>query len=150
MRQRPRFRTYPPIVCHRQRRVRFQEVDQLAYMWHGHYPSWLEDGREALGKKYGISYLDFYHNGVVTPLKSLEMEYCHPLRYDTIYTIETSLLWNDAAVIEYSYRILDDKNTCMTTAHSLQLMLDVHGTLLLDAPAFYKAFMKRWAEGLVQ
>lgn len=150
MRQRPSHRPHPPIVCHRQRRVRFQEVDQLAYMWHGHYPGWLEDGREALGQRYAISYLDFYRNGVVTPLKSLSLEYCHPLRYDITYTIETSLLWNDAAVMEYTYRILDAQGTCMTTAHSLQLMLDTHGTLLLDAPAFYKAFMLRWAKGEVR
>ena len=147
MRQRPIQRPHPPLVCRRQRRVRFHEVDQLSYMWHGHYASWLEDGREALGQRYNVTYLDFYRNGVVTPIKSMTLDYCHPLRYDTTYTIETSLLWNDAAVIEFTYRILDAEENCMTTARTLQLMIDLNGVLLLDAPSFYKTFMQRWAEG---
>lgn len=150
MRKRNRERAYPPLVRTVQRRVRFEEVDQISYMWHGHYASWLEDGREDLGAYFHISYLDFYHCGVSVPLKTLLFDFKIPLRYNNIYTIETSLLWNEAAVLEYTYRILDAEQHCMTMASTTQLMLDAEGKLLLDSPHFYKKFCEQWAQGLVR
>jgi hypothetical protein len=40
--------------------IRFNEADPLGIVWHGHYIRYFEDGREAFGKKFGITYLDFY------------------------------------------------------------------------------------------
>ena len=42
--------------------VKFNEADPLGIVWHGHYIRYFEDGRESFGKRYGIAYLDFYHN----------------------------------------------------------------------------------------
>ena len=37
-------------------KIRFNETDPLGIVWHGHYITYLEDGRESFGKKYaGIS-----------------------------------------------------------------------------------------------
>ena len=50
---RPRRRSTPevPSLCvSAQRTVRFEEVDAVRFMWHGRYASWLEDGREAMGR----------------------------------------------------------------------------------------------------
>ena len=38
--------------------VRFSETDPLGIVWHGNYIKYFEDGREAFGRKYRISYLD--------------------------------------------------------------------------------------------
>lgn len=43
-----------------EQRVRFDEVDSLGIVWHGHYVKYLEDGREAWGRKYGLTYLGMY------------------------------------------------------------------------------------------
>ena len=32
--------------------VRFSEVDMMKVVWHGAYPLYLEDAREAFGEKY--------------------------------------------------------------------------------------------------
>ena len=34
--------------------IRFSEVDSMNVVWHGSYPLYFEDAREAFGKKYGI------------------------------------------------------------------------------------------------
>lgn len=147
MRKRIFERAHPAIVRLQQRRVRFEEVDQICFMWHGRYASWLEDGREDLGDSYGIGYMDFYDCGVAIPLKTFALDFHAPLRYKECYTLETSLLWNDAAVLEYQYRIFDKENVCVTSATTTQLMIDTSGKLLLDAPQFYKEFCARWAAG---
>ena len=35
-------------------RVRFSEVDSIRMVWHGNYVTYLEDAREAFGRKYGL------------------------------------------------------------------------------------------------
>ncbi len=149
MRKRHAERTHPPLVRRVTRRVRFDEVDQIQYMWHGRYASWLEDGREDMGAYYDISYLKFYENNVSIPLKHFNLDFLAPLRYNNVYTIESKLLWNEAALLEFEYRILDEQEYCHTKASTIQLMLDLNGKLLLEAPEFYKDFCKRWAQGLL-
>ncbi len=35
-------------------RVRFSEVDSLKMVWHGSYVKYMEDGREAFGREFGL------------------------------------------------------------------------------------------------
>ncbi len=136
-----------PLVCRIERRVRFEEVDPLNIMWHGRYASWLEDGREALGKTYGMHYTDFYAHNVVIPLKIFHVDYVQPLQYNQVYTIETSLLWQDAALLEIEYGIYDGADKLMTTAFTTQLMVTKEHELLLEHPPFFQALRERWREG---
>ena len=43
--------------------VRFNETDPLGIVWHGNYITYFEDGREAFGRHFGISYLDIQKSG---------------------------------------------------------------------------------------
>ena len=44
-------------------KVSFYEMDPMQVVWHGEYVRYLEDGREAFGRRYpGIGYLDFYNS----------------------------------------------------------------------------------------
>ena len=40
--------------------VRFSEVDSIKMVWHGHYITYMEDAREAFGRKYGLEYMYIY------------------------------------------------------------------------------------------
>ena len=46
----------PVLTVEKQFEVRFSEVDMMNIVWHGSYPLYLEDAREAFGEKYGLSY----------------------------------------------------------------------------------------------
>src|SRR5258708_38834203 len=70
--------------------VRFNEADPLGIVWHGHYVRYFEDGREAFGKKYGVSYLDFYHHGYAVPVVSVQFDYKKPLKYGATVIVETT------------------------------------------------------------
>ncbi len=146
MRKRNIIREYPELSMRIERQVRFEEVDPIAYMWHGRYASWLEDGREAFGEKYNISYFRFHENNVAIPLKHFSLEYNHPLTYKNTYIIETSLLWNEAAIIEFDYKIFDKDERLMTTGKTIQMMIDLQGSLLIEAPKFYIDFCESWKQ----
>ena len=40
--------------------VRFSEVDSIKMVWHGNYITYMEDAREAFGRKYGLEYMYIY------------------------------------------------------------------------------------------
>ncbi len=144
MRIRKITRDFPPINLSIKRRVRFEEVDAITFMWHGRYASWLEDAREAIGEEYGMSYETFYANNVAIPLKTFNLDFLAPLRYNKEYTVHASLLWNDAALLEYEYQILDSNENVMTKASTIQLMTTLDGNLLIEPPEFYQAFREKW------
>jgi len=139
-----------PLSASCRRCVRFEEVDALRYMWHGRYASWLEDGRECLGQRYGISYLDFLNHGIIVPIKLLQIDYIRPLRYAQTYTINVILYWTEAAVLDFTYSIMDSTGTITTRASTTQLMVDLEDRLCIEQPSFYKDFARRWQEGLLE
>ena len=59
--------------------VRFNEIDPMGILWHGHYASFIEDARVALGDSLGIGYQDFYNHGVMIPVRQFHVDYLAPL-----------------------------------------------------------------------
>ena len=149
IRRRPPSGSVPPLRCSVPRTVRFEEVDPLNIMWHGRYASWLEDGRETLGKAFGIHYLDFYAHNVAIPLKIFQLDFKQPLRYGQTYTVHTSLLWNEAALLDMEYRIEDAAGQLMTMGWTTQLMVDLQGGLQLEKPLFFRDFCDKWQAGIL-
>ena len=137
----------PPLHYKVERQVRFEEVDSLGIVWHGRYPSYLEDARGALGQNYGINYLDFHKNGVIAPIKKMHIDYHQPLTYPDVFTIEGILHWSDAARLNYEYIIRNNEGELMTTGYTVQMMLDLDKNLYMVLPPFYDEFCKRWKAG---
>lgn len=138
-----------PIKHKIERKVRFDELDPLNIVWHGNYASFFEEGRIALGDKYGISYLDFYNNGVSIPLKKLFFDYIQPLKFPETYTIETLLYWNEAARLDFEFCIYNSKGELMTSGYSVHVMVDEKKGILVDKPPFFKEFCEKWKAGKI-
>ncbi|MEG6552156.1 acyl-CoA thioesterase [Desulfocurvibacter africanus] len=145
------FRNEPgtpaPLRINVQRRVRFEEVDVMGIVWHGRYPSFCEDARVALGDRYGIGYLDFHGQGILTPIKQMHIDYQRPLRFKEEFSIEALLHWTEAARINYEFILRNAEGVVTTTGYSVQLMLDKDLDLLIAPPPFYQDFCARWKAG---
>lgn len=61
--------------------IRFSEVDSMNVVWHGSYPLYFEDAREAFGKKFGLAYMCFFDHGYFAPLVELTFHYKKPIKY---------------------------------------------------------------------
>ena len=61
--------------------IRYSEVDSMNVVWHGSYPLYFEDAREAFGKKYGLEYMSFFDHGYFAPLVELTFHYKKPIKY---------------------------------------------------------------------
>ena len=137
-----------PLRMKINRQIRFEEVDSMGIVWHGRYVGYFEEGRVALGHKYGISYSDFIRNRNPVPLRQVHVEYLEPLYFEDNIEIETILHWSDAAKINFEY-IIRKNNKITCTGYTVQLMLDEKLELLFAPPEFYQEFMDKWKKGLL-
>jgi len=130
------------------RTVRFQEVDMMGVVWHGHYAEYFEDGRCALGKVYGLSYDDFFRERIKAPLVNFEIEYMHPLLFGETFQVETSLLWTEAVRFNHLYVIRRETDGLVVSQGStVQLLLDAEDNLLMAWPEYFQRLRKRWKRG---
>lgn len=147
----PYFRSQPghpsPLRFTVPRTVRFEEVDSLGIVWHGRYPGYFEDGRVALGNRFGIGYMDFYNAGIVTPVKQMHIEYHRPLSFDAPFTIEAILHWSEAARMNFEFILRNGDGVVATTGYTVQMMMDRENNYLLAPPTFYREFRQRWQAG---
>ena len=126
--------------------VRFNEADPLGIVWHGHYLRYFEDGREAFGKYYGISYLDFYRQGLAVPVVSVNCDYKKPLRYGDSVIVEIVFRSTPAAKLMFDYRMYQpDSKVLVATGSSVQVFVDIKNfELQLTVPAFFEEWKRKW------
>ncbi|CAM1348402.1 acyl-CoA thioesterase [Tenacibaculum insulae] len=123
-------------------RIRFNETDALGIVWHGNYLRYFEDGREAFGRKHGLSYLDVKAKGYVTPIIKSSCEHKLPLQYGETATVEATFINTAAAKIIFSYKITNANKQIVCTGETIQVFLDNNNDLSLTLPPFFK----KWKE----
>jgi len=130
-------------------KVRFSEVDSLRIVWHGHFIKYFEDGREAFGNQYGFGYLDFYEQGLLTPIVDISCQYKMHLAYGDEIVIETVFINTDAAKIVFEYKIFKkDDPSVIATGKSIQVFLSTDKELILTNPDYLIDWKKK--HGLIK
>jgi acyl-CoA thioester hydrolase len=131
--------------------VRFMESDLLRVVWHGHYVLYLEDARQALGERIGLGYEDFMREGYACPVVDLSLKYKAPARYGDKLDIAASLHWMEVPKLRYSYEIRRaGSGELLTTAESIQVLLNMQGQLVLNLPPFVEEIRRRWRAGEIK
>lgn len=119
----------------------------MKIVWHGSYPLYFEDAREAFGKKFGLEYMDIYGNGFYAPLVDLSFKYKKPITYGMRPEITITYRETDAAKIVFDYEITDTQTgDLLATGHSVQVFMDLDYQLVWYTPEFYEEWKRRWRE----
>ena len=122
-------------------KVRFSEVDSLGMVWHGNYIKFLEDGREAFGREHGLTYLQVYEQGYVTPIVKTTLEHKSVVRYGDEVEVITRLIDCPAAKIVHRYDINNlSTGELAAVAETIQAFTDTKGTLQWYLPEFYETW----------
>ena len=125
--------------------VRFSEVDSMSVVWHGSYPLYFEDAREAFGSKYDLGYMRFFDNGYYAPLVELSLQYKKPILYGMCPRIDIIYRPTEAAKIVFDYEIRDTADeSLLCTGRSVQVFTDRNHELLWYSPPFYEEWKKQW------
>jgi len=133
-----------------ERIVRFEEVDLMAVLWHGHYASYFEDARVALGRFYNIGYQMMMQHKVMAPVRQMYVDYRAPLAFHERCTITALLHWSEAARLNLSYLIKNQAQEIVATGYSVQMFIDAQREVMLEQPAFLHDFCRRWQSGEVE
>jgi len=132
-------------------RVRFSESDAMGVVWHGNYLKFFEDGRESLGEKFGMSYLDMYAQGLVVPIVGVNVNYKSPVHFGEEVEVRIKLIYTRAAKIVHHYEIWNmttNKLSCVGQTDQVFLNEKTR-SLELFYPAFYLEWFDKlnWQEG---
>ena len=126
-------------------KIRFSEVDSMNVVWHGSYPLYFEDAREAFGKKYDFGYMLIFDSGYYAPLVDLEFHYRKPIVYDMRPRIKITYRPTESAKIVFDYKIYDSNDgSLLASGRSTQVFMNKDYKLVLYNPPFYEEWKKRW------
>lgn len=124
--------------------VRFSEVDSMGVVWHGSYPLYFEDAREAFGEQWGLTYKGFVDNNVYAPLVELTFHYKAPIRHGQHITVTITYKPTDSAKIVFDYEIHDtETRQLLTTGHTVQVFMNLQYELLWEKPEFYRLWQEK-------
>lgn len=119
--------------------IRFSEVDMMKVVWHGAYPLYLEDAREAFGDEYGLTYEGYLDNQYYAPIVDMQIQYKFPLRYGVKARIDITYRPTEAAKIVFDYEIRDkETNLLYCKARTIQVFMDMDYNLVLFNPEFLR------------
>lgn len=126
-------------------KVRFSEVDSMGIVWHGNYVKFLEDGREAFGKAFGLTYMGVFNNhGFMIPLVKLDIDYKQQLFYEDEAVLKTTLIDNPAAKICFEYELRRKSDDALIlTAETIQIFMSKERELELNMPDFFKIWKEK-------
>lgn len=126
--------------------IRFSEVDSLRVVWHGHYVKFFEDGREAFGREFGLTYLDVYNaDGLAVPIVDLQVQYKRPLEYGDTAVIETVFKNSAAAKIIFDFKIYSGKHGYLACeGQTTQVFMNpVTKELYITNPPYFETWKKK-------
>ncbi len=125
--------------------VRFSEVDSINMVWHGNYVKYMEDAREAFGRKFGLEYMYMFNSGYVAPIVDMHLQYKQPVSVGDTIIIEIAYVPSRAAKLIFEYTIYrkNDKSLVLK-ATSIQLFMTKDGIFEISNPDFFDNWKKRW------
>lgn len=124
-------------------KVKFNQTDALGIVWHGNYIDYFEDGREAFGRYYGISYKHVQDHGFATPIVKTQSEHKKPLRYADDAYIVTTFVDSPAAKMIFKFDIFNDKDELVCTGETTQVFTDFKGNLIMTMPEFFEQWKRK-------
>ena len=124
--------------------VRFNEVDALHIVWHGHYVNYFEEGRRAFGRRLGIDYPAFIDQRIAVPVIHLEVNFLAPAKLSDTLAITTRLLKSDSARLDFNYEIHRAGGPLLATGATSQVFTTPAGELILNWPPFMLERLQAW------
>ena len=132
------------LVVEKELEIRFSEVDMMGVVWHGNYPLYLEDAREAFGAEFGLSYALYIKENVFVPIVKMDVDYKRPVRFGMRPVIRIEYVPTDAAKVIFDYKLYDkESGNVFLTARTVQVVMDRDYKLMWFSPDFYTQWKRQ-------
>lgn len=121
-------------------RVRFCEVDEYGFVWHGHYLAWIEAARIELMREADLTPARLLELGYLVPVVDIRVNCKRPVRADSRVTVSCSIEPTEKALLTFQFRIADsDTGEIHATASTSHVLMDRGEKLLYILPEEIRA-----------
>ena len=119
------------------KRVRYGETDQMGYLYYGRYADLYEIGRVEMLRSLGLSYREMEEEqGIMLPVKSLQMRFVRPAKYDELVTIKTTLRELPGKDIVFHVEVFNEKDKIVNGGSVRLVFVDMKSNKTVTAPDF--------------
>jgi acyl-CoA thioester hydrolase len=115
-------------------RVRYADVDQMGYMYYGHYARLYEIGRVESLRSLGIRYRDFEDQGFIMPVYENKSRFITPAKYDELVTIRVILKEIPKARIIFYYEILNEEGVIIHKGETTLVFINTANNRIITCP----------------
>ena len=105
-------------------RPRYDEVDQMGYVYHGNYVSYCHQARTELLRKFGVNDKVLEDNGIMMPVISMNLRYLKPSGYDNELTIRTYISKLPTTRLHFEFVFENDQGEKVCKADSTVVFVD--------------------------
>ena len=124
-------------------KAEFFDTDPMGIMWHGNYVKFLEDGREAFGEEFGLSYLKIFNSGYFAPIVDLHIKYKKTASMGDVLIVETTYVPTKSAKLMFDYKITRESDgATILKASTTQLFVTKQGEFEITVPEFIREWRK--------
>ncbi len=128
-----------------ERKVQYYETDMMGVTHHANYIRWMEEARIAFMDDLGFPYKSMEAKGVLSPVKSLQVNYLKPCTFGDKVEITTYIRDFNGVVITMGYEMRTG-DTLIFTGTSEHVFLDREGRFVRMKrvmPEFCEAVQQR-------
>ncbi len=130
-------------------RPRYDEVDQMGYVYHANHVTYCHQARTELLRKYGINDFELEEHGYMLPVISFNIQYKTPARYDELLTIKTTIKELPKVRFQFFFEIRNKENKIVSKGNSEVVFVNKETRVPMQVPNFvYKILEKEFEESL--
>lgn len=116
-------------------RVRYEETDQMGFVYYGNYATYFEVARVELFRGIGLSYRKLEEAGVMMPVINLMCKYHHPAKYDDLLKIVTEVPEIPTGVrINFNYKIYNEQGLLLHEGSTELVFVNMENSKPMKAP----------------
>nr|MBD3623165.1 acyl-CoA thioesterase [Sunxiuqinia sp.] len=115
-------------------RPRYDEVDQMGYVYHANYVSYCHQARTELLRKLHIDDQTLDKRNILLPVIRMNLRYLKPAGYDELLTIKTRIINLPATRFSFQFEIRNEQNALLCTADSTVVFVDKTSRRPMKAP----------------
>ncbi|HEY3309913.1 MAG TPA: acyl-CoA thioesterase [Desulfuromonadaceae bacterium] len=115
-------------------RVRFNEIDSYRIAWHGHYVSWMEEGRNDLAGRFGLDAEQIAGAGYLAPVVALDLKFKRTIRFGEELRIRTALRPTKTATLDFTSSIIGGDGSLSASGRTLHVLTTLTGELVYQMP----------------
>ena len=127
-------------------RVRYAEADRMGYVYYGNYAMYFESARTEMLRSLGFSYREWEDNGIILPVRELQIRYLAPAFYDDLLTIRTIIKEKPDVRITFHHEVYNEKGEKTCTGILVLVFVNAETRRPTHAPGFFLKALEEASE----